>query len=216
MEASFWHQRWENDKIGFHLGQVNPYLVHYWPDLGLHAGSRIFVPLCGKSLDMLWLAEQGHDVIGGEISPIPGRAFFEENRLEPAVSQQGAFEIWSVDQITILLGDYFELQPAQLGEVEAVYDRASLVALPQEMRPDYVEHLNALCNAVPRLLITLDYEQSRMGGPPFAVSNEEVQELYQDRSSLVLLESSDVLADNARFREQGLDRLVESVWRIGA
>lgn len=216
MEASFWHQRWENDKIGFHLGQVNPYLVHYWPDLGLHAGSRIFVPLCGKSLDMLWLAEQGHDVIGVEISPIAVRAFFEENRLKPAVNQQGAFEIWSVDQITILLGDYFELQPAQLGEVEAVYDRASLVALPQEMRPDYVEHLNALCKAVPRLLITLDYDQSRMGGPPFAVSNEEVQELYQDRSSLVLLESSDILTDNVRFREQGLDRLVESVWRIGA
>jgi thiopurine S-methyltransferase len=216
VEASFWHQRWENDKIGFHLGQVNPYLVHYWSDLGLHAGSRIFVPLCGKSLDMLWLAEQGHDVIGVEISPIAVRAFFEENRLKPTVNQQGAFEIWSVDQITILLGDYFELQPAQLGEVEAVYDRASLVALPQEMRPDYVEHLNALCNAVPRLLITLDYDQSRMGGPPFAVSNEEVQELYQDRSSLVLLESSDILADNVRFREQGLDRLIESVWRIGA
>lgn len=216
MEPSFWHQRWENNKIGFHLGQVNPYLVQYWPDLGLHAGSRVFVPLCGKSLDMLWLAEQGHDVIGVEISPIAVRAFFEDNQLNPEVTQQGAFEIWSVDQITILLGDYFELSPAQLGEVEAVYDRASLVALPQEMRPDYVDHLNALCPSVPRLLITLDYDQACMGGPPFAVSNEEVQELYQDRSSLVLLEDSDVLAANERFRQQGLDRLVEAVWRIGA
>ena len=216
MEPNFWHQRWENDKIGFHLGQVNPYLVQYWPDLGLHVGSRVFVPLCGKSLDMLWLAEQGHDVIGVEISPIAVRAFFEDNQLNPEVTQQGAFEIWSVDQITILLGDYFELSPAQLGEVEAVYDRASLVALPQEMRPDYVDHLNALCPSVPRLLITLDYDQACMGGPPFAVSNEEVQELYQDRSSLVLLEDSDVLAANERFRQQGLDRLVEAVWRIGA
>lgn len=216
MEPNFWHQRWENNKIGFHLGQVNPYLVQYWPDLGLHAGSRIFVPLCGKSLDMLWLAEQGHDVIGVEISPIAVRAFFEDNQLNPEVTQQGAFEIWSVDQITILLGDYFELSPAQLGEVEAVYDRASLVALPQEMRPDYVDHLNALCPSVPRLLITLDYDQACMGGPPFAVSNEEVQELYQDRSSLILLEDCDVLAANERFRQQGLDRLVEAVWRIGA
>ena len=216
MEPNFWHQRWENNKIGFHLGQVNPYLVQYWPDLGLHAGSRVFVPLCGKSLDMLWLAEQGHDVIGVEISPIAVRAFFEDNQLKPKVTQQGAFEIWSVDQITILLGDYFELSPAQLGEVEAVYDRASLVALPQEMRPDYVDHLNALCPSVPRLLITLDYDQACMSGPPFAVSNDEVQELYQDRTSLVLLEDSDVLAENERFRQQGLDRLVEAVWRIGA
>ena len=216
MEPSFWHQRWENNKIGFHLGQVNPYLVRYWPDLGLHAGSRVFVPLCGKSLDMLWLAEQGHDVIGVEISPIAVRAFFDENSLQPEVSQAGAFEIWSVDQITILLGDYFELQPAQLGEVEAVYDRASLIALPEEMREDYVEHLNALCPAMPRLLITLDYDQARMDGPPFAVSQEEVRELYHDRSSLVMLEANDVLADNERFREQGLDRLVEAVWCMGA
>jgi thiopurine S-methyltransferase len=165
---------------------------------------------------MLWLAEQGHDVIGVEISPIAVRAFFEDNRLKPEVTQQGAFEIWSVDQITILLGDYFELHPAQLGEVEAVYDRASLVALPQEMRADYVEHLNALCPTVPRLLITLDYDQSRMQGPPFAVSHEEVQELYQDRTSLVLLGASDVLSENENLREKGLDRLVESVWRVGA
>jgi len=103
-----------------------------------------------------------------------------------------------------------------LGEVEAVYDRASLVALPEEMRADYVEHLSALCPAVPRLLITLAYDQARMEGPPFAVSEEEVQELYEDRSSLVMLEANDVLADNERFREQGLDRLVEAVWRMGA
>lgn len=216
MEPSFWHQRWENNKIGFHLGQVNPYLVQYWPELELHTGSRVFIPLCGKSLDMLWLAEQGHEVIGVEISPIAVRAFFEENRLHPEVTSEGAFEIWSVDQITILLGDYFELKPAQLGEVGAVYDRASLVALPEEMREDYVEHLNALCPAEPRLLITLDYDQSKMAGPPFAVSEEEVRELYEDRSSLVMLESKDVLTDNERFREQGLDWLVEAVWRMGA
>lgn len=216
MQPEFWHQRWQDDRIGFHLGQVNPYLVKYWPTLGLHAGSRVFVPLCGKSLDMLWLAEQGHEVVGVEISPIAVRAFFEENRLDPEISQQGAFEIWAVDQITILLGDFFELTPGQLGEVEAVYDRASLIALPADMRAEYVEHLNALCPAVPRLLITLDYDQSRMTGPPFAVSDEEVRELYADRSSLVRLAAEDVLADNPRFREQGLDRMVESVWRMGA
>ena len=216
MQPEFWHQRWQDNRIGFHLGQVNPYLVKYWPTLGLHAGSRVFVPLCGKSLDMLWLAEQGHEVVGVEISPIAVRAFFEENRLDPEISQQGAFEIWAVDQITILLGDFFELTPGQLGEVAAVYDRASLIALPADLRAEYVEHLNALCPSVPRLLITLDYDQDRMAGPPFAVSDEEVRELYADRSSLVRLAAEDVLADNPRFREKGLERMVESVWRMGA
>lgn len=215
MQPEFWHQRWKDDRIGFHLGQVNPYLVKYWPSLELRSGSRVFVPLCGKSLDMLWLAEQGHEVVGVEISPIAVRAFFEENRLEPVISQQGAFEIWSVDQITLLLGDFFELTPGQLGEVAVVYDRASLIALPAELRPEYVGHLNALCPTAPRLLITLDYDQSKMDGPPFAVSDEEVRELYADRSSLTCLAAEDVLGDNARFREQGLEYLVESVWQMG-
>lgn len=215
MDPDFWHARWEQNRIGFHLDQVNPWLVEYWPSLGLHAGSRVFVPLCGKSLDMLWLAEQGHDVVGVEINPIAVRAFFEENDLQPRVEAAGPFEIWSVEQITLLLGDYFELQPAQLGEVSAVYDRASLVALPEDMRRDYVAHLDALAPGVPRLLITLDYAQDRAEGPPFAVSDEEVRDLYANHGSLTRLAAVDILDANPRYREKGLDRLVESVWRIG-
>ncbi len=215
VDPDFWHRRWEQNRIGFHLGQVNPWLVEYWSSLKLHAGSRVFVPLCGKSLDMLWLAEQGHEVVGVEISPVAVRDFFTENRLEPRVESQGAFEIWSVDQITLLLGDYFELQPAQLGEVAAVYDRAALVALPASMRPDYVAHLDALAPTAPRLLITLDYDQARAEGPPFAVSDDEVRELYANHASLTRLAAVDILDDNPKYREKGLDRLIESVWRIG-
>ncbi len=215
VEPQFWHERWAQNRIGFHLDQVNPWLVEYWPSLKLHAGSRVFVPLCGKSLDMLWLAEQGHEVVGIEISPLAVRAFFEENRLEPEVVREGAFELWSVEQITLILGDYFELQPAQLGEVAAVYDRASLVALPEAMRVDYVRHLDALAPAAPRLLVTLDYDQDKAEGPPFAVSDEEVRELFADHGSLTRLAATDILDANPRYRDKGLDRLVESVWRIG-
>jgi len=189
VDPDFWHQRWEQSRIGFHLGQVNPWLVEYWPSLKLHAGSRVFVPLCGKSLDMLWLAEQGHEVVGVEISPVAVRDFFAENRLE--------------------------LQPAQLGEVAAVYDRAALVALPASMRSDYVAHLDALAPTAPRLLITLDYDQAKAEGPPFAVSDDEVRELYANHASLTRLAAADILDDNPKYREKGLDRLVESVWRIG-
>ncbi len=215
VDPQFWHERWAQNRIGFHLDQVNPWLVEYWPSLKLHAGSRVFVPLCGKSLDMLWLAEQGHEVVGIEISPVAVQAFFEENRLEPKVTSEGAFELWSVDQITLILGDFFELQPARLGEVAAVYDRAALVALPESMRPDYVRHLDALAPTAPRLLVTLDYDQTKAEGPPFAVSDEEVRELHANHGSLTRLAAADILDANPKYREKGLDRLVESVWRIG-
>lgn len=216
MDAQFWQDRWVDNKIGFHLGEVNPYLVEYWPSLKLHAGSRIFVPLCGKSLDLLWLAEQGYDVIGIEISPIAVQAFFKENRLTPNVEQHGAFEVWNVDNITLICGDFFELSGAQLGEVAAVYDRASLVALPVDMRNAYVEHLTELCSLdIPRLLITLDYDQQIMSGPPFAVSDDEIRQLYPLPTEVLRLAASDVLTENDRFRQMGLKSLVESVWKVG-
>ena len=216
MDAQYWHERWVDDKIGFHRGEVNPYLVEYWPTLKLHAGSRVFVPLCGKSLDLLWLAEQGYEVIGIEISSIAVQAFFKENNLTPKVEPHGAFELWRVDNISLICGDFFELSPVQLGEVAAVYDRASLVALPVDIRRSYVEHLADLCPLdIPRLLITLDYAQSRMDGPPFAVSDEEIKQLYPLPGEITRLAASDVIKDNERFREKGLSSLVESVWRIG-
>lgn len=216
MDAEFWHDRWVDNKIGFHLGEVNPYLVKYWPELKLHPGSRVFVPLCGKSLDLLWLAEQGYEVVGIEISPIAVQAFFKENCLSPKIEQHGAFELWQVDNISLICGDFFELSPFQLGEIAAVYDRASLIALPVDMRRAYVEHLADLCPpGIPRLLITLDYDQSKMHGPPFAVSDEEIQQLYSERDEIIRLEASDIIKDNERFSQRGLNSLVESVWRIG-
>jgi len=218
VDADFWHQRWEANKIGFHLGAVNPYLVEYWPRLQLPVGSRVFVPLCGKSLDMLWLAEQGHDVLGVEISPLAVQAFFEENRLpSPKVAQQGAFEIWSVPQITLICGDYFELQASQLGEMAAVYDRASLIALPPDLRVDYVTQLQNLCHsAIPHLLITLEYDQENMAGPPFSVDAEEVLALYPPPCELERLAVADILSENQGFRDRGLGSLLETVWQIGA
>lgn len=216
MDAEFWHERWVDNRIGFHLGEVNPYLVKYWPTLELHASSRVFVPLCGKSLDLLWLAEQGYEVIGIEISPLAVQSFFKENQLTPIIEQHGAFELWRVDNITLICGDFFELSPIQLGEVAAVYDRASLIALPVDMRQEYVNHLAELCPMDnPRLLITLEYDQSSMNGPPFSMSAEELHQLYPQKDEVIRLEATDIIKDNERFREKGLDRLLESVWRIG-
>ena len=215
MDPDFWHNRWENNLIGFHLDEVNPYLQHYWSTLAMPAGSRVLVPLCGKSLDLVWLAEQGHEVIGIEISPIAVKDFFAENHLQARRIRGNRFDTWQSEKFTLLCGDVFELTANDLGRIDAVYDRAALIALPPEMRRCYVNLINRLVPAsAPHLLISLDYEQSQMDGPPFAVSDAEIRMFYGERFEVDCLQTDEVLEQNARFREKGLTWLKESVYRL--
>ncbi len=214
MEPDFWHQRWRENLIGFHLSGVNPKLESFWPRLPLQAGDPVFVPLCGKSLDMLWLAER-HPVTGVELSPIAVEAFFSENRLQVRQSQEGAFTVYESDRIRLLCGDFFDLQAGQLSHIKAVYDRASLIALPADMRRQFVQHLETvLPAAIEMLLVTLDYPQQQMDGPPFAVSSREVQALFGAGWSVDHLQEDDVLAREARFRERGITRMTENVFHL--
>ena len=214
MEPDFWHQRWRDNLIGFHLPGVNPQLETYWPKLPVEAGAPVFVPLCGKSLDMLWLAER-HPVTGVELSPIAVAACFTENGLQYKESQEGSFTVCESERIRILCGDFFDLQPEQLTHIRAVYDRASLIALPPDMRSRYVSHLETLLPADAEvLLITLDYPQAQMDGPPFAVSASEVQDLFGAGWTIEHLQEDNVLAREARFRERGLTHMTENVFYL--
>lgn len=215
MTPEFWHARWQAGEIGFHKPEVHLFLAKYWPELGLHGDERVFVPLCGKSLDMLWLAAQGHRVVGVEVSPRAVADFFDENHLSPQRQSVGPFERWASGDLEILQGDFFQLTPELLGPVGAVYDRASLVALPPELRTGYAATFRQwLAPDLPTLLITLDYDQTQMDGPPFAVSADEVRALYGDHCEVTLLQDLDILAEEPRFRAKGLDRLHEMVWRL--
>ena len=214
MEADFWHNRWENNLTGFHLNEVNPHLKANWSTLNLKAGSRVFVPLCGKSLDLIWLSEQGHDVIGCELSILAVEAFFSENKLTVERSQIGDLELWQSEKISIFCGDIFHLTPELLGEVDAVYDRASLIALPPAMRQDYAAKMSELTQWSPKLLITLEYEQIKMDGPPFSVSENEVNALYKANYQVKQLSAQDVLGDNEKFREKGLDYMNECIYQL--
>ena len=215
MKKDFWLERWERAEIGFHQDEINPYLVHYWPSLGANPDSTVFVPLCGKSRDMVWLRSQGHPVLGVELSPVAVRSFFAENGLDPVTSIHGNFDQCEAGHIRILCGDFFDLALDDLREVKAVFDRASLVALPPEMRTQYVSHmLKILPQGTQILLITFEYDQSRMSGPPFAVTREEVHALYEKAASVELLAHIDTLDDNQRFRTRGLDHLYENIFRI--
>ncbi|WP_297324027.1 thiopurine S-methyltransferase [Nitrosomonas sp.] len=212
MKKEYWFDRWKREEISFHQSTVNPYLRKYWHRLALARNSTVFVPLCGKSRDMLWLRKQGHDVLGVELSSLAAQAFFIESGHIPQCTTSHTFKRLEADNIHILCGDFFDLCSDDLAKITAVYDRAALIALPPEIREQYVHHLlNILPPEVQILLITLDYPDSEMAGPPFAVTIDEVMTHYQSHFEITLLTSQDVLTQNPRFRERGLSRLQENV-----
>ncbi len=215
MKQEFWQERWQRGEIGFHQPQINRYLTQYWPQLSLTGVERVFVPLCGKSLDMLWLRQQGHEVVGIELSEQAVEAFWQENALECCRQPSGSFIDFQGDGIQLLVGDYFHLTPEALTGVAVVFDRAALIALPEEMRPDYVEQMARLLpSGTQMLLVTMEYPQQEMNGPPFSVSATEVHQLYTPYFEVQALASFATLDDNARFRQRGLTRLDERVWKL--
>ncbi|MBK5513117.1 thiopurine S-methyltransferase [Pseudomonas sp. TH15] len=217
MQPEFWHKRWTSNQIGFHLPEVNPYLQRYWPQLGLEEGARVLVPLCGKSLDLLWLAKCGHEVLGVELSEKAVEDFFHEHQFDPDVSDQGPFTVYRAGSIEIWCGDFFALTAGDVADCSALYDRAALIALPPTMREQYAAHLQSILPVgLQGLLITLDYDQTQMAGPPFSVDGAQVQRLLGSTWQVKLLEAQDVLDDSWKFVQAGVTRLEERVYRISA
>jgi thiopurine S-methyltransferase len=210
MDPSHWLNRWQTHNItGFHLSAPNPSLVQYWPTLSLTKGSRVLVPLCGKTLDLPWLASQGHKVVGAELSELAVDEFFRELGVTPKVSQHGPLQRLETPGVEIFQGDFFDLTPELLGPIDAIYDRAALVALPPAMRDRYVPHLLALSHAAPQLLLTYAYDESRMDGPPFCIRAEEVQRRYSGHYKLVQLLEADVEGGL-----RGKTPALETIWRL--
>jgi len=215
MKTEFWLERWRNNQIGFHQHDINTSLQSYWARLGLPSDGVVFVPLCGKSRDMLWLRAQGYAVLGVEFIEIAVHDFFGENDLAPLVSVQPPFQRWEADGLTLLYGDFFDLVAADLAGVVVAYDRAALIALPPELRARYVAKLHEILPpAAETLLITISYPDGEMTGPPFSVSAAEVQRLYAGKFEVELLASRDALASNEHLRARGLSQLTEQVYRV--
>lgn len=215
MQAEFWQKRWERDQIGFHLEAVNPYLLQHWPALGLAADSRVLVPLCGKSLDLSWLAAQGMRVLGVELAQKAVEGFFEEHQLEPRVRQHGVFQVYEAGPVELWCGDFFALSAADVADCRGLYDRAALIALPPSMRERYAAHLNQImAQGAQGLLITLDYDQAQMDGPPFSVADQEVQALFAGSWQLREEQVRDILGESWKFLKVGASRLQERVYRL--
>lgn len=191
MQTEYWRERWTTGQIGFHQPEVETHLSAHFGRLGVARGATVFVPLCGKSMDLLWLADQGYQVVGVELSAIACEAFFTENRLAAAAPvTEGPFRVHRAKDrpITIYEGDFFELSTAHTGTLGAFYDRAALIALPPEMRERYVQHLKRvlLAPSTQGLLISVAYDQTTFPGPPFSIPPEEVQRLWGDRFRIEL------------------------------
>ena len=215
MDADFWLERWHDGRTHFHQARVTPLLQKYWPSLALPAGSRVLVPLCGKSLDMIWLAEQGLRVLGVELSQLAVEQFFAENGLHPEMHHSTLGSHYAAGNIEIICGDIFKLDAATLSGCTGVYDRAALIALPADMRAQYVRHVYAQLSGQYRgLLITLDYSQAQMEGPPFSVHDEEVQALYAGHSDAAIIDRRDILDKEPKFAERGLTQLDTVVYRL--
>jgi len=213
MDNKFWLERWEQNQIGFHEAEVNPYLSRYWSTLNLPSGSLVFVPLCGKSVDMKWLSEHRYNVLGVEFSKIAAQDFFKENDYTVKLSVKLKFTSYETKDIRILCGDFFGLNSSDLVGVNAVYDRASIVAFPLNMREAYVQHLVKILPAKSKIfLITFDYPQMEMQGPPFAISEDQVNVLFEKHAEIKLLTKEAVLPQNPRFKKRGLTRLHECVY----
>jgi len=230
MELGFWNERWERGETGFHQSVLNPYLGYYYGEKGANLGQRkrlkVFVPLCGKSLDMYWLLQNGYSVVGVECSEIAVRSFFEnhelsyrcveyENHIKYVAEESKKGRAHENSSLEIIQGDFFDLKRSDIGDITDVFDRASLIALPQEMRRRYVKKVAELQKRDTRsLLVTLAYNQDEMDGPPFSVSEEEVHELYNNKFKVEKLAGKEVIENEPRFQQRGLTALTETAYKL--
>ncbi len=192
MDADFWHQRWQSNQIAFHEGQANDLLVQYFRALYGGKERRIFLPLCGKTRDISWLMSEGYPVVGAELSEMAIKQLFQELEITPRRSEIGSLIHYSADGIDILVGDIFDVSADVLGRVDIIYDRAALVALPDNMRSRYGSHLDHITSLAPQFLLTFEYDQSLMDGPPFSVTEDEIRRCYGDQRNLKRIASVDV------------------------
>ncbi len=218
MEHTFWHNKWEINQVGFHLDYVHPLLKRnltlFEVNGRLKNPKKIFIPLCGKTLDIEFLLSQGYQVVAVELSEIAVKELFSQLNVQPTISAWQGGKVYQTENLTIFVGDYFTLTQKDLGEVSFVYDRAALIALPEKMRLEYAQHMAKITQFSAQLLITLDYDQSIAGGPPFAVSSQEVEALYGGTYPIQLIEEADIIDEEPRFKAKGLTSFFQRAYKL--
>jgi thiopurine S-methyltransferase len=178
MTPDFWHRRWQKNEIGFHESEGNHILKAYFDAWKLAPGSLVFVPLCGKTRDIAWLLNHGYTVVANELNDIAVKALFDDLGVVPETCNVGSFVKYTAPNLSVFAGDFFALTESDIGRIDGIYDRAALVALPQDLREQYVQHLMSITQTSRQFLVAFDYEQSLFAGPPFSVTPAEVERQY--------------------------------------
>lgn len=209
MEPNFWHERWQENQIGFHLPEAHDLLVKYSSRFQLPQGAPVFLPLCGKTRDIGWLLSQGFYVKGVELSELAVEQLFAELEVTPQITQKGPLKLYQAPMLEVWVGDIFDLTPELLGPVTLTYDRAALVALPLDMRRRYSTHLLTITSNSPQLLITFTYDQALISGPPFSIDAQEVRAHYSGFGAVELLETR-----KAKQNLKGLSEVEEHAWSL--
>ena len=214
-KKEYWQQKWESDDIGFNQSQPNQLLQRYFNIAHSKLGDHIFVPLCGKSIDMIWLVNQGYNVVGVELSTIACEAFYQENNIPVSMTRTDDFTVYRSDKITLYAGDFFKLSKEMLGRIDVVYDRAALIALPAELRQRYAAYLLKLIDLDTVIfLITTVYNQNEMTGPPFSVDDKEVATLYSNRFKVKQIYNKPVQVIPSHLQARGLVTAHEQVYYL--
>jgi thiopurine S-methyltransferase len=215
MNKTFWTERWQRRDIGFHQPHIHEQLTRFWPTLGLPMASTVFVPLAGKTRDMVWLATQGHRVIGVELSEVAVREFFQDGGQTPDVRSDGPFDVYSAGPFSLYRGDFFEMPPKAMTEVAAVYDRAALIALPPDLRVRYAQKLTSIIPSKAVIfLVTVAYPNGEISGPPFSVTRDDVESLYGDAFKVEVLEDRDGLEASGNLKRRGVTELRETAYLL--
>ena len=212
MDLEFWHEKWNKNETGFHLKQTHPLLKKHLTADRLNAIKTVFVPLCGKTLDIQYLLDLGLNVVANELSEVAVQELFKGLDVEPEISEWSGGACYSTGKLKVWVGDFFELTAEQLESVDLVYDRAALIALPRDMRDSYAKHIKSITGNAPQFLITLAYDQNIMSGPPFSVDKKEVEQHYAEMYEIGVLSSKEIIEYESKFASRGLTSLVESAY----
>ena len=209
MDKEFWLNKWKNGETGFHQPNAHWAVQKYWK---APTALNVLVPLCGKSRDILWLLQRGHTVIGVELSEMAILEFFVESKLRYSIDEEekDGQKVFKASDVPLILikGDFFNVKLPQ--PCHALYDRASLVALPKEMRKKYYDKLQQLLVETPySLLTTVSFDDTKAGSPPFSIPIEEFQHksFYGPK-----VEEKELIEEEDKFREKGITSFMERVF----
>ncbi len=215
MKTEFWLEKWQDNEIGFHREEYNPNLLKWWPAVEAGSNDVVLVPLCGKTLDLRWLAGAPHTVIGAELSPLAVEAFFREIDATPECIVRGEHRLHSLDRLTIVEGDFLKWRELELPRATRFYDRAAAIALPNELRASYLQVLHeALAPGAQGLMLTIGYPQEEMDGPPFSLRPADLHSMTKDLFKIELLSDSDALVPGSPMAERGLTELREYAFKL--